>query len=212
MVCLCVTLDLDLHLKIWAVLDVYVNLKSKFEISNAIWHSKLYHSNIKVSVLESFGKGSHVKLSTNYLMLSLKLFSAYEGRASSRFGWVCMSCKMVFCNFWMWWKGVCSKSVLLKWNYCLYFFFPASLPAKFYNALHVMSNRYGAAVVRTPFFTMRAATEYWVESLAAPLPFDFQASSRMEIICFLSSMVIWVSVSSPAICAEIQVEIQIVKQ
>lgn len=75
-----------------------------------------------------------------------------------------------------------------------------------------MANGYDAAVVRTPFFTMRAATEYWVESLAAPLPFDFQASSRMEIICFLSSMVIWVSVSSPAFCAEIQVEIQIVKQ
>lgn len=67
-------------------------------------------------------------------------------------------------------------------------------------------------VVCTPFFTMRAATEYWVESFAAPLPFDFQASSRMEIICFLSSMVIWVSVSSPAFCTEIQVEIQIVKR
>lgn len=51
--------------------------------------------------------------------------------------------------------------------------------------------------VRSPFLTIRAATVYWVESLAAPLPFVFQASSRVEIICFLSSMVIWASVSSP---------------
>lgn len=32
MVCLCVILDLDLHPKIRAVLDVYLNLQSKFEI------------------------------------------------------------------------------------------------------------------------------------------------------------------------------------
>lgn len=51
-----------------------------------------------------------------------------------------------------------------------------------------------------PFFTIRAATVYWAESLDAPFPFVFQASSWTEIICFLSSMVIWASTSSPGFC------------
>ena len=45
-----------------------------------------------------------------------------------------------------------------------------------------------------PFFTMRAATVNWVESLAAPWPLVFQASSWATISCFLSWMDMWASI------------------
>lgn len=45
-----------------------------------------------------------------------------------------------------------------------------------------------------PFFTMRAATVNWVESLAALWPLIFQASSWDTISCFLSWMDMWASI------------------
>lgn len=53
-----------------------------------------------------------------------------------------------------------------------------------------------------PFFTILPATVNCVESLAAPLPFVFQASSLTEMRCFLSSIVIWLSRLSVTRCLQ----------